>query len=181
MKCSDCAYENGPSDLACNMCGAVLRRVRVAAGSAAALGPARPRLEEVHAAEWRAAEADREEKHRMLRRRRLKSHAVTGAITFFVLITMFGLPTSLLPGEILINLILSTAVGMPVGFLISRYGGGMGRGALISGGALVLIVVVRVLWAGSFGVGTVPWLIVFFALGAIPGIFIGYHVTLDDS
>lgn len=116
--------------------------------------------------------------------KKTKSHAITGIITFFILRAMFGFPESLLPTVLIFNAITSTIIGYPLGYLISWAGGGIVRGALISGSAFALMGLVLLLpvliWGGADGAAfSIASMIYMFVVGAVPGVYIGYHVELD--
>ncbi|MBI2970654.1 MAG: hypothetical protein HYY36_07920 [Gammaproteobacteria bacterium] len=114
------------------------------------------------------------------RRRRLhKAHAVTGAVTFFIFNLLIGLPGSILPVHLLINAIMSTLFGLPIGYLISTQRGGAVRGALISASAFIVVRLILAVFlsSGSVGIVTIAW---WGIVGIIPGALIGIHVEMDE-
>lgn len=116
-----------------------------------------------------------------LRRLRL-NHALAGAMTFFFINLLVGFPNSFKIANLFFNLVLSALFGLPIGWLISKAGGGIYRGAMISAGAFVLLRVILLLpHLGDWGFSAVlahalPWSL----LGLLPGAFIGIHVQADD-
>lgn len=116
-------------------------------------------------------------------RSRRKSHAVTGLIAFFAINFLVGLPVSLLPHNLILNLVVSAVFGLPIGYLISISGGGALRGGLISMAALMAA---RIILGIPDLLNDVPFNDVvasgcgFGLLGLIPGILIGVHVSIDD-
>lgn len=109
-----------------------------------------------------------EDEARIRHRRRL--HAFAGAVTFFALLFLAGLPDSLLPANLLVNALISAGAGLPLGYLISRFNAGPVKGALISA---AFFLVLGAILAG--GAQAVLW----GALGLLPGALIGWHVELD--
>ncbi len=114
---------------------------------------------------------------------RRKAHACTGAITFLLLNLLVGLPSSLLPWNLVLNALTSMVFGLPVGWLISRLGGGPWRGAFISMATFIAARIVLGLPSllGSGTMGGVLFAAAIWGLGGvIPGLIIGYHVK-DDA
>lgn len=162
LACRSCGATNAATVRFCAKCGTSL----AGAGAAAVLQDARDA----------AVMADLAEKDR-LKRRRL-AHAFAGAATFFGVLTLFGLPGSLMPTALLTNVLVGAVVGSPIGWLISRWNAGPLRGALISAGTLFLV---RAAIGWIAGEGSAVWLPAFVAGlgGLVPGALIGYHVELD--
>jgi hypothetical protein len=109
---------------------------------------------------------------------RLRSHALAGFILCFALRTVFGLPGSLLPGELFGNLLGAIIFGIPLGYLVSRSGGGVAKGAAIGCVIGIAYAFCVLSWYGFHHVGL-------FAIasgissGLLPGALIGWHVDLD--
>ena len=189
MKCPSCGYENDAAATACNLCTAMLKRE---------VPPSRPEEfprtpetstpEEPHPVErprelveeMRDERERREQHFKANRRIRLRNHAIAGAAIFFILSCLFGLPESLYPGQLARNLGLSVLFGMPIGFTISYMGGGVWRGALISGSTFACLSILLAFLGEGKLLFDIPWIVASFALGAIPGIIIAYHVDLDE-
>ena len=177
MKCPSCSSDNDDASLSCNLCGKVLKA-----------DAHEDKLAELRR-EYAVKEAERERKSKEYRRYKMKDHGITGIITFFILNLLIGLPRSLHPLQLLLNVIVSVIFGFPVGYLISRWGGGIGRGVLISSGFFALLLLVTS--APSFFSGNITWhlfsvWIVFTSIkglivGCIPGAIIGYHVKLSEG
>ncbi len=176
MKCSSCGYVNDGATVACNLCGAVLPSL--------ADGMATPNQPTPAAVMALRLERDREEKHRDLRGgERLRSHAIAGALTFFLLSFILGLPMSLMLENLLWNVALSATFGLPIGYLISLRGGGLVQGAALSAIAFTVMhaigqlpmVVLGQTMAGALIVG-IKWSLL---AGALPGGLIGLHVEMD--
>lgn len=108
-----------------------------------------------------------------------RGHAVTGFLLLFFFSTLSGLWRSLLPLELLENLVLSALIGAPLGYAISRAGGGVVRGAAIGAGAFLLIATVQALLAGAHFPGALAPLAGSAAVGLVPGAFLGWHVEQD--
>jgi hypothetical protein len=163
LECRSCGATNAGTVRFCAKCGTSL----AGAGVAPALQDARD--EDVISD---LARRDR------LRRRRL-SHAFAGAATFFGVLTLFGLPGSLMPTALLTHALVGAVIGSPIGWLISRLNAGPIQGALLSAGTLFLVRAVTG-WIG--GEGSSVWLGAFVAGlgGLVPGALIGYHVELDS-
>jgi hypothetical protein len=120
---------------------------------------------------------------RARRKRRLQGHALTGALTFFVLGILLGLPMSLRPGELLFNALISVVLGAPLGFAISWFNAGRLKGALISMGGFFILMVIEGLIRNDPGVSFNGLLGASFLRcppGALPGWIIGLHVEVDD-
>jgi len=194
MKCPSCGSNNGDASRSCNLCGKVLLEpVQGLTGSYPEQSEGKETVSDDKLAELRreyaAREAEGERKAKEYRRYKMKEHGITGIITFFILNTLVGLPGSLLPWQLLFNAVLSAIFGFPVGYLISRWGGGIGRGILISSGffALLLLVVSAPsvlsgnLTLNVFGLWIGITLLKGLIMGIIPGAIIGYHVKLSEG
>lgn len=162
IACADCRATNAAGLAACARCGASLDVLRGG-----------ERAEEV---ELDLARRDLEGKARIRRLRRL--HAFVGATTFFLLQLLVGLPDSLLPSNLIVNAVVSAALGAPIGYLISRWRAGPMKGALISGGVFVAVRLLIGLVSGESG--TFIWAVAWGFAGALPGFFIGFHVSTDE-
>lgn len=160
--CKACGATNAPSVPFCAKCGASM------AGAGTALAKENANDDAILR---ELAEKDR------LKRRRI-GHAITGILTFFLLNLLFGLPGSLHPSNLLSNAIGSAIVGAPIGYLISRFNAGPMKGAMISSGAFLAILVVLSLVSGE-RIGAFGLLAAVMA-GAAPGYLIGFHVQSDD-
>ena len=163
LSCMACGSTNAASVRACAKCGASL----AGAGTAGTLQASRDD----------ALVRELDDLDRLKRRRR--THAIVGALTFFILILLFGLPHSLMPTELIWNAVVSTILGTPIGYLISRWNAGPIKGALISGAAMAVARVTLGLLSGESG-GIVMGGLVGFAVGLLPGVLIGWHVEQDD-
>lgn len=155
IACADCRATNAAGLAACARCGASLDVLRGG-----------ERAEEV---ELDLARRDLEGKARIRRLRRL--HAFVGATTFFLLQLLVGLPDSLLPSNLIVNAVVSAALGAPIGYLISRWRAGPLKGALISAGVFALLGLVLAGPLQAF---------VWATCGLLPGCLIGYHVEMDE-
>lgn len=160
IECPSCRATNAAGLELCAKCGAELAGIR--GGSKA---------DELHEA---AAKKVLDDRDRVRRLRRI--HAVVGAMTFFLLQLLLGLPDSLMPLALLLNAIFSAVMGLPIGYLISRLRAGAIGGALISAAAFMLMGLL-IGWISGEG----PRQALFFGLlGVIPGALIGIHVTMDE-
>lgn len=155
IECSACRATNADRVSACAKCGAPLDGLKGGTKADDATEEAVKR------------ERDSDDRVRRLRR----THAGVGAMTFFLLQLLVGLPDSLMPGALLTGAIGSTIVGLPIGYLISRFRAGGIGGALISAAAFMVLGLV--LGAGS---RTLMWGLI----GILPGALIGIHVTMDE-
>lgn len=172
MNCVVCGHDLGGQPPPCPRCG------QTPAGA-----PVRSARLEEHLDELKLKEAQKELDSRDRRRRRLKGHAVTGAITFFLLTLLLGLPSSLLLSSLIVNVVTSLVFGLPIGFLISWLGGGRFRGALISMAVFFLVQVLVAIPAMLRGVPVGAVLLGALLpcpLGGFPGFIIGMHVEVDD-
>ena len=114
---------------------------------------------------------------RIRRARRNRGHMLTGAILCVALPTLMGLPISLLPSQLLANLVFGVLFGVPLGWAVSRFASSMLGGAAI--GALVGIAYVgtwSLLAEGGLGLSEV---LVGIATGLLPGAIMGWHVAQD--
>lgn len=172
MTCAVCNKEMGQPAYPCPWCGQ----------TPAAAPTGSPRLDDFRE-EMALEKAKRDLEGGAARKRRLRSHAIAGAITFFLLELLLGLPMSLRPAALLVNAILSVLFGAPLGFTISWYAAGRIKGALISmAGFFILIAVVGFLTMDpDTKVGEVlGGALLRCPAGALPGWIIGLHVEVDD-
>ncbi len=115
-----------------------------------------------------------------LRTRRIRRlHALTGAMTFFLLNLLLGLPQSLAPGALIANAVTSAVFGLPIGWLISRRRGGVVQGALLSAGTFIAVRFLLGLLGGAGAAALGPALL-WGLSGLLPGALIGLHVELDE-
>ncbi len=145
--------------------------------------PARSAKLDDHREEMQLDLAKRDLEAGARRKSRLMAHAVTGAITFFLLNLLLGLPMSLTLSVLATNAVTSVLLGMPIGYLISWFAAGRMRGALISMGVffiLQLIVGLAAREAGDTFRGVIAGAALRCPAGAIPGWIIGMHVEVDD-
>ena len=172
MTCSICGRDMGAGGYPCQHCG------QTPAGA-----PVRSAKLDEHREEMQVEGIRKDLDAKERRKRRRISHGITGAITLFLLSTLLGLPESLKVLSILSNAAVSLVFGLPIGFLISHFGGGQWRGGFISAGvfflARLLLAIPDLLRGGSFGMAAVGALILGVA-GFIPGAIIGMHVDVDD-
>lgn len=110
-------------------------------------------------------------------RRRRRSHMITGIILCFGLPTLFGLPSSLLPGGILTNLLYGVVFGAPLGYCVSRFADSTLGGAAIGCGIGIFYCIVTMALAG--GPVTVGAVLLGIGTGILPGAIMGMHVSLD--
>jgi hypothetical protein len=162
IACPSCGATNAAGPAACAKCGASLAGARPAGALEASRDEALLR------------ELDQRDR---TKRRRL-AHAFVGAATFFALILLFGLPGSLAPSDLLVNAIVSTSFGAPIGFLISRWNAGPIKGALVSAGAMIVARLIMGLFTGG-GADLFLSALVAGAGGLLPGVLIGFHVESD--
>ena len=152
-------------------------------GQTPAAAPARSSALDEHREEAQLEKAKRDLDTASRRKGRLKAHAITGAITFFLLGLLLGLPTSLRPTALVVNAVTSVLFGAPLGFLISWFSAGRIQGALIAmGGFFVILVIVGLFthdpeasWQSVLGGAFIRC-----PAGALPGWIIGLHVEVDD-
>ena len=195
MKCPSCGYEEKYDAKVCSFCSTLLQpdeeEPHGNQGDVRELPPhvlekmrkekAAQQLLEQKRREDEAKEKAWEER----RRKRLKGHAVTGVLTFAILNILLGLPGSLHPLRLVVILVFSAVFGLPLGYLISLWGGGLMKGAVISSGVFVLLRIILSVPA-LFQSGS-PVIVLFYAVlggvvaGAIPGAIIGWHVDLDRT
>lgn len=163
IACSACGSTNAPALTTCARCGGSLS------------GAGRSPIAQAAEDERILRGARNEARLRSLRR----MHAVVGAMTFFLLNLLLGLPGSLLPGDMVANAIGSALFGLPIGYLISRWRAGPYKGALISAAVFILVRLGIGLASGERG-ATVGALLWGFS-GALPGFLIGFHVDQDSD
>ena len=168
IQCAGCGSTSAAGLAACAKCGAALPP----GGASSALMD-----------DAREEQAKRELRDRDRVRRIRKGHALTGFITFFVINFLLGLPYSLSPVNLFLNLLTSAIFGLPIGYVISLYRGGIVRGALISAGAFIVVRLIlggvdifRGAPAGAVIFGAFLWGIA----GVLPGAIIGLHVESDE-
>lgn len=111
-------------------------------------------------------------------RRRVKLHTFTGLLTFFALSVLFGAPEVFEPQTLLLTFITSAIFGLPLGYVISKLGGGFVRGAAVSIVAFTVTFTLVQLFARG-GISLHESLVAGVLFGAIPGGLIGWHVGLD--
>ena len=176
MKCPSCGHEERDDVFVCSLCSNLLQKEGKVPGTTEARVPSNV-LDEL-----KKEKEQREKAKDEWRRQRLKGHAITGALTFSILNILFGLPSSLLPLNLLATVAFSTVVGLPIGYLISSRGGGVLKGACMSAGAFALmrliISVPDLMSSGDVGAILFRALSVGVLMGAIPGAIIGWHVEL---
>ena len=172
MLCGICWRDMGNEPPPCPYCG-----------QTSAVPPVRSTRLDEHLEELQLQGSRKELDAKDRRRRRFRSHAVTGVITFFILNLLVGLPQSLKLLNLLINLGASVLLGAPLGMLISRCGGGQWRGGLISMGVFMLlrlILAIPGLVQGGALFEIAAGALMLGLLGFIPGAIIGIHVEADD-
>lgn len=173
MICTVCGRDMGTEPPPCPHCGQ----------AAAAGPPGRSTKLDDHREEQLFKEAQKDLDSKDRRKRRRIAHAITGVITIFLINTLFGLPETLKLLPILLNLGVSLVFGLPIGFLISHFGGGQWRGGFISAGvffvARLLLSIPDLVRGGSFA-GAMGIALILGLLGFIPGAIIGMHVDVDD-
>ncbi len=124
--------------------------------------------------------SDQENKGRIVEwreRNRRRGHMITGAILCFGLPTVFGLPSSLAPSDLLANALFGLAFGVPLGYLVSRYATTMIGGAFV--GCLIGIAYCTAIVLFTGGHVTVIAVLMGISTGIIPGGIMGYHVEND--
>jgi len=134
----------------------------------------------VHAAMMRQAhieELKREAEWQERRRKRLRRHAVSGAILFFVANSLLQLPVALMPTVLLANAIGAVLFGLPLGWVISAFGGGMYRGAAIGSLLCAVIIYGFGLIAGEASLGGA--LLGGVIIGGFAGALTGMHAEMD--
>jgi hypothetical protein len=150
--CPKCYFANADKDARCTKCGASIAGI-----------PDQENKDRI--VEWRD-------------RTRRKNHMITGAILCFGLPTVFGLPSSLAPTNLLANVIFGLAFGVPLGYLVSRYATTMIGGALI--GCLIGIAYCTAIMLFMGGHVTLIAVLIGISTGAVPGGIMGYHVENDN-
>lgn len=149
--CTSCWSTNSDKVPRCEQCGMSLLGITAAQNSE-------------NVARWRE-------------RRRRRSHMLTGIILCFGLPTLFGLPTSLMPTELLANLLYGLVFGVPLGYCVSRFADSTLGGAAIGCGIGIIYCVVTMLLAG--GPVTAVAILMGIGTGVLPGAIMGMHVSLD--
>lgn len=175
MRCPACAYDRSPAEaVVCNLCGVPLVATRRQQREAAtpAEDPAVVALRERSQAEAaeRAARSDAR------RRRRQREHAIIGLISVLGFQLLFAFPGSLL--DLVTMIVASLVIGLPMGFIISRAGGGMHRGALI-GAAWVAVLGAAAQLVMSGQISLAAAIAGSVLAGGLPGAVIGTHVEMD--
>ena len=150
--CPKCFTDNGNKDTHCRKCGRSILGI---------------------------SEAENQENIWKWRHKaRLKGHMVTGVILCFGLPTLFGLPSSLLPDRIFLNLVFGFVFGIPLGYLVSNYAesivGGAAIGSVIG---IVYCVVTMIIFGRS---PTISSVLMGIGTGIVPGGIMGLHVEMDD-
>jgi len=122
-------------------------------------------------------EQNQETIRRFRQRNRLRSHMITGAILCFGLPTVFGFPSSLLPTQLLINVIFGVVFGVPLGYLVSKYASSVVGGAAI--GCCVGIVYTALQMLIFYH--DLSWIAILIGIGTgiVPGGIMGWHVEQD--
>ncbi|MEW6026172.1 MAG: zinc ribbon domain-containing protein [Planctomycetota bacterium] len=187
MKCPSCGSHNADTAKSCNLCSKVFT-APVVAQDAVKETVQDDKLAELRR-EYAARTAEQARQTRERRRYKMRDHGITGIITFFILNTLAGLPGSLLHWNLVINAVLSAIFGFPVGYLISRWGGGVARGVLISAGFFTVLLLITSapsvlrgnLTLNVFGLWIGLTLLRGLIMGIIPGAIIGYHVKLSEG
>lgn len=180
MKCPSCGYEQKDDATVCGLCSKLLQPDEKAP-EPQKVGGLPPHVQE----EMEREEKLKQEQWEERRRERLKSHAITGAITFALINIIFGFPGSFHPFTLLKILFLSALFGLPLGYIISVRNGGLIQGALISSGVFALLRVVlsipTIFQSNNPGVVLLSAAIGGILIGAIPGGIIGWHVDLSRT
>lgn len=172
MTCDVCRKEMGQDKYPCPWCG-----------QSPAAGPVRSARLDDYREEALLEKTGKDLEAAARRKRRLLGHALTGALTFFGLGILLGLPMSLRPSELLANALGSILLGAPLGFVISWFAAGRMKGALISMGGFFVLMVLEGLIRGGDGVtlgGILGASFIRCPAGALPGWIIGLHVEVDD-
>jgi len=172
MICSICGKEMGQAAYPCPWCGQTY-----SGGPLPSQGLDRHREDQVYGEAKKVLdEADR------LRSKR-RAHAITGGITFLLLNLILGFPESFRVVSLVMNVLTSAFFGLPIGYLISRLGGGPYLGAAVSVGAFFgvrLVMGVPALLGGADFGSVAGWAAVTSLSGAAAGAIIGLHVKMDD-
>ena len=174
MRCPSCSYDRSPiGSLVCNLCGVPLVTTR-RQNRALAL-PEDPAVAELRT-RTQAEAAERATRSDARRRRRQREHAIIGLVSVLGFQLLFAFPSSFL--DLVVTIISSLVIGLPMGFIISRAGGGMHRGALIGAAWVVaLVMLVQVVMTGQIAIlGAIAGGLL---AGGLPGAVIGTHVELD--
>jgi hypothetical protein len=151
LVCTSCWSPSSDTATRCETCGASLLGITAAQNSE-------------HVRSWRE-------------RRRRRSHMITGIILCFGLPTLFGLPSTLMPGEILKSLVFGVVFGAPLGYCVSRFADSTLGGAAIGCGIGILYCIVTMTLAGA--PVTVVTVLLGIGTGLLPGAIMGLHVSLD--
>jgi len=122
-------------------------------------------------------EQNQETIHRFRLRNRLRGHMLTGAILCFGLPTVFGLPSSLFPTQLLINAVFGIAFGVPLGLLVSKYANSITGGAAIGCGIGIVYAALQMLIFNH----QLSWMAILVGIGTgiVPGGIMGWHVEQD--
>ncbi len=195
MRCQVCGKCTGTEGSACDWCGATIK---------SRFGEAPP--PPIPLTELRAAEEKRARQAERLRNR-IRNHTIAGAAIFFglnvvvwimkVIITVFvgtiAIAIGHMPGgggnlawamfmSVVFAVVLSVVAGAPAGYFISKRNAGPAGGALIATPifALALALWNLVMSGGAPGAVT-SGLVTGAIIGFVTGIFIGYHVRMDDA
>lgn len=153
MRCPQCRTDNPPGLQRCRLCAASLIGITDAA----------------------ARETERAQR----RRRRFKSHAITGFLLCFGLATAFGFPVSFVPSHMAMNALFGLLFGVPLGIAVSHFARSTEGGALVGfimGTGYVAILMVFSGVGLSFG-AVIGGLI----YGLLPGAVMGMHVGMDRA
>lgn len=175
MRCPTCSYDKSPSGaVVCNLCGVPL--VATTRLERAPVVPAEDPAVTALRARTQAEAAERTARSDARRHRRQREHAIIGLVAVLGFQLLFSFPSTLL--DLGMVVVASLVIGLPMGFIISRAGGGMYRGAFIGAGwvaALVILIQLLVSGQASVFVAIAGSLIA----GGLPGAVIGTHVAID--
>ena len=175
MRCPACSYDRSPAgSVVCNLCAtplvATARQQRQP--EAPPEDPAVVALRE----RTRAEAAERMARSDARRARRRREHAIIGLVAVFGFYLLISFPGSL--GELLALVLTSAVIGLPMGFIISRAGGGMYRGALIGAAWVATLTVLLQLALGGHP-AIIMAILGSLLAGGVPGAIIGTHVAID--
>ena len=106
-------------------------------------------------------------------------HGVTGVLLFLGASILFGLPESLAPTSLFRTVPLSVLFGFPLGYTVSRAGGGVVRGAMIGAGFGVVLAVFTAVLRGAESGTLISGAIFGVGILLVPGAILGWHVEAD--
>ncbi|MEW6743508.1 MAG: hypothetical protein AB1486_12195 [Planctomycetota bacterium] len=181
VSCKACGYTNAAQAVVCGLCGELLVEKVVTTNDEPRDEAPTPRPELLQ--DKHQERLEQEASARRRRTRELRGYAITGALTFSVLSGLLSLIGGVGHLGWERTLIVGFIVGLPIGYLVGRLGGGPVKGAVISSlafaGLEVTLVTPGLMDGSLHGSDLLVAVLSGVAVGIVPGAIIGWHVEMN--